>query len=165
MKQDERPRPTINVGEVTEEESDTPENWPQDVEYLSNHSIPSETLPQDLILHLCTSPKITHELHAAQIRKQKWICIRKITEDTPFQPAFGSDLNSHPTIGQNGLFAHRDIPPHTLVTLYLGMVHLASEEDPQSRYDAAIEADDGTRCGVDATVAGNEARCECRLLS
>ncbi|UZJ57108.1 hypothetical protein CBS101457_006428 [Exobasidium rhododendri] len=69
-----------------------------------------------------------------------------------------SDLDAHPALSQFGLFAAKDIPPHTLVVPYFGHVHLISEEDPDSRYDAAIESDDGTRLGIDATRAGSEAR-------
>lgn len=137
-----------------------PENWPSDVQYLSSHSVPSSALPHRLALHLCTAPKQSHDFHPAQIRLHQWTCIREITPDTPFQPAFGSHLDTHPTLGQFGLFAQREIPPHTLVVLYLGEVHLASDEDAQSRYDAAVESEDGIRCGIDATRAGNEARCE-----
>ena len=139
-----------------------PENWPSDVKYLPNHSIPSSGLmtASNLQLHLCTAPKITHEYHPVQARSQGWTMVKLITEETPFRPAFGSVLQSHPTVGQYGLFARREIPPHTLVVPYLGCVHLTSEEDSESRYDAAIQADDGTRCGIDATQAGNEARCE-----
>lgn len=161
MKEDDTPTSNTKKCESKDEEgSTTPQNWPQDVQYLSSHSIPSDNLPENLTLHLCNAPKITHDFHPSHVRKQNWTCIKEITKETPFLPAFGSDLTTHPTLGQNGLFASRDIPPHTLVVLYLGVVHLASEEDPQSRYDAAIEADDGIRYGIDATNAGNEARCE-----
>jgi hypothetical protein len=143
-----------------DEEAAVPENWPKDVQYLSSHSIPSSTLPHSLTLHLCTAPKQSHEFHPDQIRLHEWTRIKVIDQDTPFQPAFDSKLDTHPTLGQFGLFARKGIPPHTLVLLYLGQVHLASDEDAQSRYDAAVESDDGTRCGIDATRAGNEARCE-----
>lgn len=139
---------------------DVPQDWPADVVYLANHSVPSESLVPSLALHLCTAPKASHEIHPAQTRSRRWTTIRVITEDTPFQAAFGSSLTTHPTLGQRGLFAGRDIPPHTLVVPYLGEVHLASEEDAESRYDAAIGSDDGVKLGIDATRAGNEARCE-----
>jgi hypothetical protein len=137
-----------------------PDQWPKEVQYLASHSLPSQGLPFHLSLHLCTAPKISHEVHPDQIRLQEWTKIRFITDTTPFQPAFGSDLRTHPTLGQCGLFAKKDIPPHTLVVPYLGHVHLTSDEDAESRYDAAIESDDGTKLGIDATRAGNEARCE-----
>lgn len=138
-----------------------PEHWPKDVIYLESHSIPAGILPLDLDLHLCTAPKQTNEFHPFQVKSHKWTCIKEITKNIPFQLAFESTLTCHPTLGQFGLFALRDIPPNTLVILYLGQVHLASQEDVESRYDAAIEADDSTKCGIDATKAGNEARCEC----
>jgi hypothetical protein len=97
-------------------------------------------------------------MHPSRSRSKAWTTIRLITASTPFQPAFQSDLQTHPTLGQYGLFAQRDIPSNTLVVPYLGQVHLASLEDAESRYDAAIDSDDGTRCGIDATMAGNEAR-------
>jgi hypothetical protein len=79
-------------------------------------------------------------------------------------PAYGSELTHHPALGQYGLFAQRAIPPRTLVVPYLGLVHLAGDEDgdedPESQYDAAIQASDGTRLGIDATKMGSEARCE-----
>jgi len=143
---------------------DLPDEWPKEVQYLASKSIPSLNLPHQLSLHLCTAPKVTHELHPGKTRLHDWTKIQLITEETPFQPAFESDLTTHPTLGQCGLFAKRDIPPHTLVVPYLGHVHLASDEDAESRYDAAIQSDDGIRLGIDATRAGNEARCEYQLL-
>lgn len=148
------------IGETRDDLFDAPEGWPQGVSYLATSSVASANLPLHLQLHLCTAPKAGHDCHPFQSRKNAYTVIQLITNETPFQPAFGSELQSHPTVGQYGLFARRDIPPNTLVVAYLGHVHLAEGEDPQSRYDAAIEAEDGTRCGIDATQAGSEARCK-----
>lgn len=145
--------------ECSDELEELPENWPRDVVYLSSHSIAAPNLPPELCLHLCTSPKPSHDVHPAQARIHRWTHIQLITVQTTFQPAFASELTTHPTLGQFGLFARRDIPPNTLVVPYFGQIHLASEEDAESRYDAAIESDDCTRLGIDATRAGNEARC------
>lgn len=158
MKQDEEFLPTENSSPSYI--NLIPEHWPEDVRYLDSHSIPSATLPAHLVLHLCTPPKQTNEFHPSQVRIHEWTRIKEIFQCTPFQPAFESTLTCHPTLGQFGLFARRNIPPHTLVVPYLGQIHLASEEDAESRYDAAVEADDFTKCGIDATNAGNEARCE-----
>ena len=146
-------------GEKDTAAPDLPHGWPSDVVYLASHSMPAEGLPAFLCLHLCTAPKPSHPSHPAQARARAWTEIRLVTAQTAFQPAYGSSLTTHPTLGQFGLFARRDIPPHTLVVPYLGHVHLASEEDASSRYDAAVESSDGIRLGIDATRAGNEARC------
>lgn len=156
-----RPGGEAVAGQVEKDTTapDLPHGWPSDVMYLASHSMPVEGLPASLCLHLCTAPKPSHPSHPAQARARAWTEIRLVTAQTAFQPAYGSSLTTHPTLGQFGLFARRDIPPHTLVVPYLGRVHLASEEDASSRYDAAVESSDGVRLGIDATRAGNEARC------
>jgi hypothetical protein len=143
-----------------DELSDTPPNWPSDVEYLADHSIPTALLPPHLALHLCTAPKHNNDLHPRQIRARRWTRIQLITEETSFHPAFESTVEAHPALGEMGLFAERDIPPNTLIVPYLGLVHTIGEEDAGSRYDAAITGDDGTMLGIDATLSGSEARCE-----
>lgn len=140
-----------------------PSHWPEGVVYLGWHSQPSNKLPSKHHLTFCVAPRLTHELHPSQIRACQWTEVRTITSDTAFIPAFGSSLTTHPAIGQCGLFAKRTIPPRTLVVPYYGLVHLAGDEegdeDAESRYDAAIEAEDGTKLGIDATRMGTEARC------
>lgn len=141
-----------------------PPHWPEGVVYLGWHSQPSSKLPSVHHLTFCIAPRLAHECHPSQIRARQWTEVRTITASTAFIPAFGSDLTTHPAIGQCGLFAKKTIPPRTLVVPYYGLVHLAGDEegdeDAESRYDAAIEADDGTKLGIDATHMGTEARCE-----
>lgn len=142
----------------------SPSHWPKGVLYLGWHSQPSNKLSQKHQLTFCIAPRITHEAHPSQIRAHQWTEVRSITSSSSFVPAFGSTLTCHPAVGQCGLFAKKMIPPRTLVVPYYGLVHLAGEEegdeDVESRYDAAIEADDGTKLGIDATCMGTEARCE-----
>lgn len=142
-----------------------PPHWPQDVFFLASHSQPSRLLPRAHHLTFCVAPRSTHAAHPCQVRARGWTVVRPITSSTPFHPAYGSTLDTHPALAQHGLFARIDIPPRTLVVPYLGMVHLAGhhegDEDAHSRYDASIEADDGTRLGIDATRMGSEARCTC----
>lgn len=140
-----------------------PPHWPEGIVYLGWHSQPSRKLHEIHHLTFCVAPRLSHEAHPSQIRARQWTEVRRITSSTAFIPAFGSTLTTHPAVGQCGLFAKKTIPPRTLVVPYYGLVHLAGDEeedeDAESRYDAAIEADDGTKLGIDATLMGTEARC------
>ncbi|PWN32207.1 uncharacterized protein FA14DRAFT_162418 [Meira miltonrushii] len=139
-----------------------PPHWPEGVVYLGWHSQPSTKLPSIQHLTFCVAPRLAYEAHPSQIRARQWTEVRTITASTAFIPAFGSSLTTHPAVGQCGLFARKTIPPRTLVVPSYGLVHLAGDEegdeDAESRYDAAIEADDGTKLGIDATRMGTEAR-------
>lgn len=141
-----------------------PSYWPAHVTFLGQHSIPSAKLPERLHVELCTEPESTAAANPDRIRSKGWTVVKPIDERSAFLPAYGSSLAHHPAVGQCGLFAQRNIPPRTLVVPYLGLAHLAGDEngdeDPESQYDAAIQASDGTRLGIDATSMGSEARCE-----
>lgn len=171
-----------------------PPGWNNEVAFLASHSQPSDKLPGRLAVQLCVAPRPSHPCHPFAVRAHGWTSVRPVTESTPCRALHhstgggggtarhgkGSHSNGsvgdvdrrkpqcfHPALGQKGLFAQRDIPPRTLVVPYMGRAHLtqSDDEDPDSRYDAAIVVD-GTRCGIDATHMGSEARCECaRLLS
>jgi hypothetical protein len=63
---------------------------------------------------------------------------------------------SHPACGQYGLFAAQNLLPDTFIISYIGFVHAAQENDPNSDYDLSLDRDLGV--GIDATKMGNEAR-------
>lgn len=62
----------------------------------------------------------------------------------------------HPAIGQNGLFAARNITADSHICDYLGEVHC---EDRNSDYDLSLfRSREGISVGVDASQMGNESR-------
>ncbi|EPQ26334.1 uncharacterized protein PFL1_06911 [Pseudozyma flocculosa PF-1] len=156
--------------------SSPPPNWPSHLPYLSTTSIPSPLLPPSLHGRYCTAPSdTTLPVRATQYRRIK-VGIRRIDADTPFIPrtfvgpspsstprAVGGEKGTgrHPALGQYGLFALQDIPPHTFVRPYLGVVHVDAESDRESEYDMKVEylPHDGIgSVAIDATSCGNEAR-------
>ncbi|KAF8538633.1 hypothetical protein BDD12DRAFT_841731 [Trichophaea hybrida] len=117
--------------------SSLPTNWPSHLPYYTNPSLSpalTRSSPASLNLHLCIPPTPPSPL----------VRIKPIT--TP----------SHPACGQYGLFATRNLPPHSWVLDYLGTYHTLAESDPSSDYDICLDRELGV--AVDAARGGNEAR-------
>jgi hypothetical protein len=132
-----------------------PKNWPPNIPYLiipsyskilsSTHKMAIQTRPNDA---LPIPPNNT-----------KGPCF--LVKITPIVSP------SHPAVGQNGLFAAKDLKPGTFILQYLGEIHASpnsrqsenvEEVDPHasSNYDLSLDRESGI--GIDADKRGNEAR-------
>jgi hypothetical protein len=119
-----------------------PKGWPRDITFL-NVPIYSPALTEDVkrLLHDPVSDVVIQTNPPSPCPQ---VTIRPIT------------LASHPACHQSGLFASRNLPPSSLIIVYLGLVHGASDTDHSSSYDLGVDASLGI--GIDAQKMGNEAR-------
>ncbi|KAK0563549.1 hypothetical protein OC861_004735 [Tilletia horrida] len=144
--------------------SDVPPHWPSGVRYLRDACEASPLLPPHLSRVFCAPfpiPSGSNPIKSSDLE------IRQITSATAFLPHPLLKNKAHPALGQLGLFARKALPARTLVLPYLGIVHLESETDEDSEYDAKVWAKVGevegvegedVGLGIDATEAGNLAR-------
>lgn len=141
-----------------------PQGWPHDVTYLDS-SVPGPSLPASLHSRYSSLPSESSPYHSSKYEKIQ-VQIRIIDERVPFQPGYhqlstaaSQQSLRHPALGQRGLFALKEIPPHTFIRPYFGRVHTEQDTDPDSQYDMKIEhRSDLGSISVDATDCGNEAR-------
>lgn len=141
-----------------------PENWPSNIEYLNTSCTPSEglsTLHRSIFCQPALDPESPSSV-SSLLKARNATRIQKTNEP------------SHPAYGQYGLFARVQIPARTVVIPYFGLVHTEAESDESSDYDLRVwgplDADAQTEgqestgglvpLGIDATLCGNEARCE-----
>ncbi|KAF2237355.1 hypothetical protein EV356DRAFT_496123 [Viridothelium virens] len=149
--QKKSPHPLLPHTPPTSSSSPLPKNWPPSLTYLSALSY-TRTLPLDRL----TSPRaslsptdvILSPASPALVAPSPRVRILPIASAV------------HPAHGQYGLFAAQQLPPDSLIVLYLGVAHWDSESDPGSNYDLSLDRGDeeGGGVSVDASVAGNEAR-------
>ncbi|KAF2240846.1 hypothetical protein BU26DRAFT_194360 [Trematosphaeria pertusa] len=125
--------------------SGIPKGWPQDVVYLRAPSY-SRKLKSDIINSLIL-PK-SNPSQGEPARKTGGLYSN--IKITPIAS------NSHPAIGQYGLFANQHLLPDSFVLSYLGYVHDQTDTDETSDYDLSLDREHGI--GVDASKMGNEAR-------
>ena len=128
-----------------------PENWPNDVPYLTDLTYsPAVSAEQRTALSRTLSDNISwSQIPASQILFPSPLLSVK-TIEAP---------ESHPAKGQRGLFAAQHLAPDLFLCLYLGHVHTntLSDTDPNSDYDLNLDRDIGL--SVDAAHSGNESRC------
>lgn len=127
-----------------------PNNWPEDVKYLTDHTYSSAiTTDQRAALSRTTTETLT------------WVKIdpSQILSPSPLVRINTIEDEKHPAHGQRGLFAARHLEPETFICLYLGHVHTnsLSDTDPYSDYDLAFDRE--LSLSVDAARSGNESRC------
>ncbi|KAN0061990.1 hypothetical protein ACQY0O_005985 [Thecaphora frezii] len=148
-----------------------PDHWPEGIEYLRSHSVPSPLLPAMLASRYCNTVTDVGSPFSPSAYSRIRLGIRRIDERTPFTPrsyaakSASTTTARHPALGQYGLFALQDIPPNTFIRPYFGRVHSEDETDPNSEYDMKVEhVEPSLQHGVsgsiaiDATQCGNEAR-------
>ncbi|KAK8045421.1 hypothetical protein PG993_005445 [Apiospora rasikravindrae] len=139
-----------------------PENWPEEVQYLTDLVYSPAVTPdmRNALGRPSTTAesldKITGALVAAPNNGDR-VCIRTIAS-----PAH------HPALGQRGLFAAADMAPSAFLCLYVGRVHTDAREDTdvRSHYDLSfcqLDKEDlggggGGGLSIDATHCGNESR-------
>ncbi|KAK8098076.1 uncharacterized protein PG998_013562 [Apiospora kogelbergensis] len=138
-----------------------PENWPEDVQYLTDLTYSPAVTPdmRNALGRPSTTAESLDQVPRALVagpNNGDRVCIRTIT--APEQ---------HPALGQRGLFAAADLAPSSFLCLYVGRVHTDSRDDTdvRSHYDLSFhqfdKEDAGTGGGglsIDATHCGNEAR-------
>lgn len=130
--------------------SQKPNNWPDDIVYLTQPTWSDAITPEQksqlgrTSLELESRSKVT----ATQIASTPKTCAITIIQD-----------EKHPAHGQRGLFAADDLEPDRFVCLYLGHVHnnSMSDTDPYSDYDLCFDRD--VDLSVDASKSGNQSRC------
>ncbi|KAK4613997.1 hypothetical protein CLAFUW4_09005 [Fulvia fulva] len=126
-----------------------PDNWPQNIVYLSDLKYTEAAL--ELKPKLTLSPSDTGSWTKIPIELTRSPCSRvKIV-------TIGDQ--KHPAYGQRGLFAAENLIPDAFILPYVGEVHCNSLSDtnPHSDYDLSLDREIGL--SVDSAYAGNEARC------
>ncbi|PPJ52744.1 hypothetical protein CBER1_11387 [Cercospora berteroae] len=137
---------------TTSTENNTiPDNWPQDIKFLTDHSYTSAAL--------ALQPKLSRAPSDNSSDPWTKITPNLIHPITPHIQITTITFPTHPARGQRGLFASTDLPPNSFILLYLGLVHTnsLSDTDPHSDYDLSLDRDIGL--SVDASTMGNESRC------
>ncbi|KUJ23069.1 SET domain-containing protein [Mollisia scopiformis] len=126
-----------------------PKNWPPILPYLRAPSY-SKSLTPTYLSALRTKPQ---DIPVIPTNTPRGPC--QLVRITPITSP------SHPTNGQSGLFATRDLKPATFILQYIGEIHATpsnSDPDPhaESNYDLSLDREHGI--GIDADKRGNEAR-------
>ncbi|KAF2213739.1 hypothetical protein CERZMDRAFT_96563 [Cercospora zeae-maydis SCOH1-5] len=128
-----------------------PDNWPEDIQFLTDHSYTPAALPLQPQLSRAPSDNSS----------DPWIKVPShlIHPITPHIQITTITTPDHPAHGQRGLFAASDLLPDSFILLYLGLVHTnsLSDTDAHSDYDLSLDRDIGL--SVDASTMGNESRC------
>lgn len=136
---------TIELVEATVQ----PENWPDDVQFLTDQTYSAAVLPDTrsdlarITAESATYAKISVDLLEAPCSR---VQVRIISE------------TKHPACGQRGLFAAEHLEPDAFVCLYLGHVHTNSLSDTDSHSDYDLSLDRELGLSVDAAKCGNESR-------
>ncbi|KAK6854211.1 hypothetical protein PG995_009304 [Apiospora arundinis] len=142
-----------------------PKNWPEDVQYLT-----------DLIYSPAVTPDMRNALGRPSTTAES---LDKVPRTLVAGPNNGDRVSiriitspeTHPALGQRGLFAASDMPPSSFLCLYVGRVHTDTREDTDTRshYDLSFHQLDGEDSAggsgasggglsIDATHCGNESR-------
>lgn len=128
---------------------DCPDNWPDDVPFLSDQIYTEAALELRPKLSRSLSQNISWDKVAPDLIHSvcPWVKVVTISDE------------KHPANGQRGLFASEHLIPNQFILLYLGKVHCNSltDTDPHSDYDLSLDRDIGL--SVDAAREGNESRC------
>ncbi|CAK1367078.1 hypothetical protein CB0940_10407 [Cercospora beticola] len=136
---------------TTSTEDTIPENWPQDIKFLTDHAYTPAALE--------LQPKLSRA--PSDNSSDPWTKVQSnlIHPITPHIQITTITSPTHPACGQRGLFAASDLPPDSFILLYLGLVHTnsLSDTDPHSDYDLSLDREIGL--SVDASTMANESRC------
>lgn len=138
-----------NHREETDDSSNVPDNWPEDVTFLREQTY-SDAVTSDMRAGLS---RTTNE-------SETWTKIPPSLLKTP-NPLVAITIVSdpkHPAHGQRGLFAAQTLEPDSLICIYSGHVHTnsLSDTDPHSDYDLAYDKDLGL--SIDGAKSGNDSR-------
>ncbi|KAK4556086.1 hypothetical protein LTR86_006782 [Recurvomyces mirabilis] len=143
-------KPAIHVAEEQPvEEQKLPQNWPEGITYLTDHTY---------------SDAVTTE--------QKTALSRTLSDDATWIQVRGSEIESpsknveidiitdekHPARGQRGIFAAQNLIPDSFILLYLGHVHTNALSDTDSKSDYDLNLDGELGLSVDGVNSGNESR-------
>ncbi|KAM3414142.1 hypothetical protein BST61_g10800 [Cercospora zeina] len=153
-------KPTNNNNTITKQDlpSSTtspshriPNNWPQEIRFLTDHAY----TPAALLLQ----PQLSRAPSDNSCDPWSKIPSHLIHATTPHIQITTITNPLHPACAQRGLFAASDLLPDTFILLYLGLVHTnsLSDTDAHSDYDLSLDRDIGL--SVDASTMGNESRC------
>ncbi|KAK5115529.1 hypothetical protein LTR62_001188 [Meristemomyces frigidus] len=129
---------------------EVPENWPQDIVYMTDQTYSSAVTDEQRI---ALSRTLSDDATWTQVRSEALASMRN-----NINICIISD-EKHPARGQRGLFAAQNLAPDSFIVLYVGHVHTnaLSDTDPKSDYDLNLDGEIGL--SVDAARGGNESRC------